>query len=87
MTRLRGEIVALRGEIVALRGERIGFVKNICHNVAAMRRGFSQARAEMAAKTKKERRAFVADLKGKVAGLREEFAADLDGARQAWAGK
>jgi len=87
MGRLTEGMTRLCGEIVALRGARKGFVKNICHNVAAMRRGFSQARAEMAAKTKKERRAFVADLKGKVAGLRQELAADLDGARRAWAGK
>ncbi|MFU2207267.1 hypothetical protein [Solidesulfovibrio sp. C21] len=77
----------LCGEIVALRGARKSFVKDICHNGAAMRRSFSQAHAEMAAKTKKERRDFVVSLKEKVADLRQGFAADLDGARRAWVGK
>jgi len=87
MGRLTEGMTRLCGEIVALRGARKSFVKDNCHNVAAMRRGFSQARAAMAAKTKKDRQHYVADLKGTVAGLRQEFAADLDGARRAWAGK
>jgi len=77
----------LCGVIVALRGARKSFVKDMRHNGAAMRRSFSQAHAEMAAKTKKERREFVVSLKEKVADLRQGFAADLDGARRAWVGK
>ena len=77
----------LVGEIVALRGARKGFVKDLTHNTAALMANFRRAHKDMARKTKAERRAAVAHLKKTVGAMRHAFAADLDGARRAWAGK
>jgi hypothetical protein len=87
MGRLTEEMTRLCGEIVALRGARKGFVKDLTHNVATMQANFRRTHKEMARKTKAERRAAVAHLKKTVGAMRHEFAADLDGARRAWAGK
>jgi hypothetical protein len=87
MGRLTDEMTRLCGEIVALRGARTGFVKDLTHNVATMKANFRRAHNEMARRTKSERRAAVANLKKTVGAMRHEFAADLDGARRAWAGK
>ena len=81
------DMTRLCGEIVALRGARQGFVKDPTRNVARMQTTFRRARQEMARKTRAERRAAINHLKKTVAGLRQEFAADLQGARRAWAGK
>jgi len=72
MGRLTDEMTRLCGEIVALHKARKGFIKDLTHNVAAMKANFRRAHAE--------RRAAVAHLKKTVA-------ADLEGARRAWAGK
>ena len=87
MGRLTEDMTRLCGEIVALRGARQGFVKDLTRNVAHMQTNFRRARQEMARKTRAERRAAINHLKKTVAGLRQEFAADLQGARRAWAGK
>ncbi len=87
MGRLTEDMTRLCGEIVALRGARQGFVKDLTRNVARMQTTFRRARQEMARKTRAERRAAINHLKKTVAGLRQEFAADLQGARRAWAGK
>ena len=52
-----------------------------------MMANFHRAHKDMARKTKAERRAAVAHLKKTVGAMRHAFAADLDGARRAWAGK
>jgi Zn-dependent oligopeptidase len=87
MGRLTDDMTRLCGEIVALRGARQGFVKDLNRNVARMQTNFRRARREMGRKTRAERRAAINHLKKTVAGLRQEFAADLQGARRAWAGK
>jgi hypothetical protein len=87
MGRLTDEMTRLCGEIVALRGARKGFVRDLNHNVAAMKANFRRAHNEMAKQTKAERRAAMAHLKKTVGDMRHAFAADLDGARRAWAGK
>jgi hypothetical protein len=87
MGRLTEEMTRLCGEIVSMRSARHGFVKDLSHHVATMKANFRRARLDMARKTKAERRAAVNHLKKTVAGLRQEFAADLQGARKAWAGK
>ncbi len=81
------EMTRLVGEIVALRGARKGFVKDLTHNTAALMDSFHRAHRDMARKTKAERRAGVAHLKKTVGAMRHAFAADLEGARKAWAGK
>jgi hypothetical protein len=81
------EMTRLVGEIVAWRGARKGFVKNLTQNTAAMMASFHRAHRDMARKTKAERRAGVAHLKKTVGAMRHAFAADLEGARRAWAGK
>ena len=87
MGRFTDEMTRLVGEIVDLRGARKGFVKDLTHNTATLIGSFRRSRKEMARKTKAERRAAVAHLKKTVGALRHAFAADLDGARRAWAGK
>jgi hypothetical protein len=81
------EMTRLVGEIVAWRKARKGFVKDLTHNTAALMASFHRAHRDMARKTKAERRAAVAHLKKTVGAMRHAFAADLEGARQAWAGK
>jgi hypothetical protein len=87
MGRLTEEMTRLCGEIVALRGARKGFVKDLTNNVAAMKANFRRAHNDMAKKTRTERRAAMAHLKKTVGDMRHAFAADLEGARRAWAGK
>jgi hypothetical protein len=87
MGRLTEEMTRLCGEIVAMRGARKGFVKDLTHDTATMMNNFHRARKDMARKTGSERRAAVSHLKKSVGAMRHAFAADLDGARKAWAGK
>lgn len=87
MGRLTDEMTRLRDEIVALRRARQGFVKDLTHNVAAMKADFRRAHQQMGRKTRAERRASVAHLKKTVSARRQALAADLEGARRAWAGK
>jgi molybdenum-dependent DNA-binding transcriptional regulator ModE len=87
MGRFTDEMTRLVGEIVDLRGARKGFVKDLTQNTAALMANFHRAHRDMARKTKAERRAAAAHLKKTVSAMRHAFAADLDGARRAWAGK
>jgi len=87
MGRLTDDMTRLCGEIVSLRGARKSFVKDLCHDVATLKAGFRRAQQEMSRRTKAERAMAFADLKKTVVGLRHAFAADLEGARRAWAGK
>jgi hypothetical protein len=87
MGRLTDDMTRLCGEIVSLRGARKSFVKDLCHDVATMKAAFRRAHKELSRANKAERAMAFADLKKTVAGLRHDFAADLEGARRAWAGK
>ena len=87
MGRLTEEMTRLCGEIVALRTARKGFVKDLTNNVAAMKGNFRRTHNEMAQKSRAERRAALAHLKKTVGDMRHALAADLEGARRAWAGK
>jgi len=87
MGRLTDEMTRLCSEIVALRKTRKGFVKDLTQNTAALMANFHRAHSDLARKTKAERRAAVAHLKKTVGAMRHAFAADLVGARRAWAGK
>ena len=87
MGRFTDEMTRLVGEIVAVRGARKGFVKDLTKNTAALMAHFHRTHKDMARKTKAERRAAVTHLKKSVGAMRHAFAADLDGARRAWAGK
>jgi argininosuccinate lyase len=87
MGRLTDEMSRLRDEIVAWRRARQGFVKDLSHNVAAMKADFRRTHQQMGRKTRAERRAGVTHLKKTVSARRHALAADLEGARRAWAGK
>jgi hypothetical protein len=87
MGRLTDEMTRLRDEIVAWRRARQGFVQDLSHQVAGLRTNFRRAHHEMSRKTRAERRAGVAHLKKTVSARRQALAADLKGARRAWAGK
>jgi len=87
MGRLTNDMTRLCGEIVAFRRFRKSFVKDLTHSTAALMAKFHRAHKDMARKTKAERRADVAHLRKTVGAMRHAFAADLDGARRAWAGK
>ncbi len=63
------------------------FNRNLKSSVKNMEAGFNKAHSAMARKTRAERQAFVADLNEAGAGLRQEFASDLSGARRAWQGQ
>ena len=87
MGRLTVDLSRLRYVFVALRGARQSFVKDLTHSIAALKTGFRRAHHEMRRKSKAERRAGVAHLKKAVSARRQALAADLEGARRAWAGK
>jgi hypothetical protein len=87
MGRLTDEMTRLRDEIVALRRARQGFVKGLTHNVATLQADFRRVHQQMGRKTRAERRAGLAHLKKTVSARRQALAADLEGARRAWAGK
>lgn len=100
MEHLTQDMTRLREEIGSMRHTRNRFIRNTERDVAAiqagvsvMREGFRAAHAEMARNSHAERmvsmsgvRRAVRDVKRTVAGLRRGFAADIQGARQAWAG-
>jgi hypothetical protein len=87
MRRFTDEMTLLTGEIVSSRGARKSFVKDLTHDVAAMKANLHRVHREMARKTRAERRAAVSHLKKTVGAMRHAFAADLEGARRAWGGK
>ena len=70
-----------------LKADLKSFNRNLKNNVKKMEAGFRKAHAEMARETWAERQAFVSGLNETVAGLRQEFASDLSGARRAWHGQ
>jgi hypothetical protein len=70
---LTESMTRLCGEIVALRGARLGFVRDLGREVAAMKAGFRKAHREMARRTKAERQGFVESLGHEVSNLRAGF--------------
>ena len=83
----------LSHEIGALRQNRRAFMKNLAketketkNRVSQMRADFATARARSAMKMKDDLTAFVFKLRKGVAGFRNEFRADLEGASRAWFG-
>ncbi|MCX7047042.1 MAG: hypothetical protein NTX50_16335 [Candidatus Sumerlaeota bacterium] len=93
MEHLTEDMTRLREEIGSMRRARDRFRRNTERDVAVMREGFRAAHAEMARDSQAERmvsmsgvRRAVRDVKRTVAGLRRGFAADIQGAHQAWAG-
>ncbi len=86
MIRLLEEISALRHSRAVLTYDlALGRIK-LGHTVAEMIAGFQRDREEMGEKTKVEVAECVSGVKEAVAGLRAEFASDINGARQAWSG-
>lgn len=93
MTRLCTEIRGLRGARKALINDLMRVTKDRRGAVAAMQAGFRKSHAEMARRTRANRRAFISSLKPiviairqRVADLRKEFAKDIAGAHGAWFG-
>lgn len=86
ITRLCGEIHALRNGREALMKDLAEKTLNLKEAVSTMRTGFYTTHAEMAKKTKRERKAFISGLRETVAGLRHEVANDLTGARRVFFG-
>ena len=91
---LTASMSCLRKEIDALRQTRMSFLENLAEetremktSVATMRARFAFARAQRSAKTKGDLTDFVSDLKHRMARWRQDFRADLIGARRAWAGR
>jgi hypothetical protein len=68
------------------KGERLAFLSNLKTAVFMMQTGFHQARMHQAKRGRAGRRQFVSRLQEVVGGLRQEFAADLAGARRAFFG-
>jgi len=72
MGRITDDMTRLAGEIRAGHAARASFIKGLKREVATMRQGFRHQNKERAQT---------------VMALRQEVAADLEGARRAWAGK
>jgi predicted deacetylase len=87
MGHLTEDMTRLCGEIVAWRGARQSFVKDLRRGVAAMKATLRRQHHDMARRNRTERAKAFANLKKTVAGMRQGFAADLQGARRAWQGK
>ncbi len=68
------------------KGARLAFLSDLKTTVFMMQTGFHQSRMHMAKRGRASRRQFVAHLEELVGGLRQEFAADLAGARRAFFG-
>ena len=93
MTRLRDEVLASRGARAAIMRDLARGTKNLTKAVGGMLGAFHTSRARMARQTQAECGTFLAGietsvntLRGTVAGLRRQFAADLRGAGKAWRG-
>jgi len=93
MASLAREIRTLREARAAFMGELTNKVSELRDGVRQMQRDFRKGREHMARAMKAESRAFLTHLKDTVGeleqralGVRREFAADLAGARAAWAG-
>ena len=101
MSRLREEIGASRlARQTFMQKDVAGALDGLCKSIVGLRNGvehmlagFHGTRAKVMRRARTDRRAFVADLQDKVAGLRKEVAnlrhvadADLKGARTAFFG-
>ena len=84
---LTNDMTRLRDDIDALHNSRGAFINDLMHNVAEMQSNFRNDHAEMASKTKDDLSTFVTGLKGSVADLLQQVAADIEGAHQAWFGQ
>ena len=91
---LTASMSCLRKAIDDLRHTRMSFLENLAEEtremktaVATMRARFAFARARRSAKTKGDLTDFVSGLKNRMATFRQDFRADLTGARRAWAGR
>jgi hypothetical protein len=69
------------------RGERESFVAAVIDNVNSLLGAFSRDRDDRSRKGRHERRVFLSTMGRQVAGLRQETADDLMGARLAWRGE
>ncbi|MFA6034415.1 MAG: hypothetical protein WC889_16060 [Myxococcota bacterium] len=87
MTRLRGEVDEWRSSREALMKSLADGARELARSVGEMQDHFAGARASMAKKGKKERMAFVTELRKGVNRLKRETAVDLAGARRVWNGK
>jgi len=93
MTRLRQQVSAWRDARMALRKDLARGLKDLRKSVSRMRSGFRKAQTAMAEQTQTAGGAFVSDVRASVlalqqnvAGMRGEFSADIEAARQAWLG-
>ena len=86
MTHLSEEIGALRQERGAFMKHLANETKEMKSRVSEMRTDFAAARFRNAMKMKDDLTAFVFKLREGVAGFRNDFRADLDGASRAWFG-
>jgi len=84
---LTDDMTRLRNEVTAMRSERQALLRELQRNTADLMDGFRKARCKMAEETRAELEKAVKDLQETVGGLRKEFAADIQGARRAWAGQ
>jgi len=87
MTRLKDEVDALRSAREALMKSLADGAKELARTVGEMKSDFAGARVSMANRAKKERGAFVSELRKGVNRIKRETAADLAGARRVWSGK
>lgn len=87
MTRLSGEIVALHGKRAALMGDLARGSKELSASVAGFCSQLTEARSNMAKRTKTERAAFLKNLKSEVNARRREVAMDLGEVRRSWSGR
>lgn len=87
MSHLCGEIRSLRGARHAFIRELARETKHRCQMVHEMCGSFSRAHAAAARNGRAERHAFLSALRHEVARQRQEFRADMAGARRAWAGQ
>ena len=93
MRRLRGEIDAAHGERESMMHDLARGTRELKRGVNAMLTASHASHLQMARRTHADCLAFVAGvekavnhIRGTVAGLRKEFAADIAGAHQAWRG-
>jgi hypothetical protein len=80
------DLSRLCGEIGALRVARHTFMEGLRDGVVEVLAGFRKTHAKMAKRTRADLRAFVSDLRGKVANLRQVAIAENEGAHTAWFG-
>lgn len=83
MARLRGEIDNLRVARGALMRQLTRGAGDLAQAVSAMTADFAKARSDMARSGRNDRETFLSGMRQQVAGLRQETADDLMGARLA----